>query len=681
MPAPLDPNAWRRTVTARLLIVTLVFGAWAAIIEGRLVYLQVYDHQHLKAEAEEQQSSHVTMTARRGNIVDRQGRLLAYSVDADSVYAVPSRIPSIPATLDKLCAALDCSVSEKELLRKRFGRQKSFAYVRRWVTPHQASTVMALDLPGVGLLKEPRRFYPNRELAAHVLGYVGIDRDKEGHEREKGLGGLELLYDNIVRGRDAALLVQADNKGRAFSRVGPQPVPGASLELTIDLYLQHIAERELKAGVEENRAAGGSVVVMDPNNGEILAMASYPTFNPNQYRLADGNHRRNRAVQDSYEPGSTFKMITAVAALEEGVVTPDTMIDTGDGTFQMPGRTVRDTHGHGTIPFSDVIALSSNIGSIKVGWKVGAERFVKYLARFGFGRTLSPDFKGSENGGIVWPLDTWTQYGALASVSMGYQINVTPLQMAAAASAIANGGEVIKPRVLRAVIEGGHRRLVPRDVVGRVASPGTIATLTTILEAVVDRGTAKTTQIAGFTSAGKTGTSKKVDPRTKHYTAEYNASFVGFVPSRKPALTILVWIDTPTAGKTYGGSVAGPVYQRIASEALQYLGVPSGDAPPATVLVKNRAETGMKVSGPIRPLTILPPAPGTGELALPDVRGLGAREALRVLARLGLTARVGGDGLVLEQDPPPGTVVEPGATCRLLLGRAPREASAGGENP
>jgi cell division protein FtsI (penicillin-binding protein 3) len=322
---------------------------------------------------------------------------------------------------------------------------------------------------------------------------------------------------------------------------------------------------------------------------------------------------------------------------------------------------VRDTHAHGTIPFHEAIAVSSNIAAIKTGVALGAERFGKYVKeRFGFGSRLSPDFSG-ENAGLLYDPSTWKPYEALASVAMGYQIAVTPLQMATAASAIANGGEFVQPRVLRAVIRGDRREIIPRKVMRRVASAETLRTLTGILEEVVESGTAKTTQIPGFTIAGKTGTSTKLvaDAAGKlHYSkSDLNASFVGFVPSRNPAMTILVWIDTPHGTARYGGTVAGPIFQRIAMQALRYLAVPPTVNPPTPVL--------------------MPPSESNRELVVPELRGLGGREALSVLTRMGLAPRLVGDGVVLEQAPPAGTPVEHGMSCRLILGRtASREPAA-----
>jgi cell division protein FtsI (penicillin-binding protein 3) len=683
MAQPLDPNAWRQTVGTRLLVVAAIFGLWAAAIEARLVVLQVAHHDFYVSEARSQQELIIEIPGRRGEIVDRHGAILAYSADAESVAVWPAELNSVSFTLDAVCRALGgCSAQEMTDLRPRLEKKRGMVWFRRAVPSEAARAVAALGIKGVRLIREPHRYYPKRELAASVLGYVGVD--------EQGLAGIEERYDkDFLRGRPGKVLVQQDNKKRPFSQVGDAPVPGKTLELTIDSGLQYIAERELRAGVLQERAPGGVVLILDPTTGEILAMASEPTFNPNDYRLYDKNTFRNRAVADTYEPGSTFKMITATAGLEEKVVTPETMIETGNGVLKMDGRAkpVRDTHAHGTIPFREVIALSSNIGAIQVGWKLGAERLSKCVNLYGFGTRLSPDFK-DESKGIVWPTSKWTHDGALASVAMGYQIGVTPLQMAAAASAIANGGELVKPRVLRAVIEGNRRSVVPRTVIRRVASPETFATLLPILEEVVESGTAKSTQIEGYTSAGKTGTSAKlvkVGNKSVYSNSEYNASFVGFVPSRKPALTILVWIDSPGAGRTYGGVVAGPIFQRIATQALTLLGIPRNVNPPAPLLVRRDGLNEVRVAGPVTPLTILAPpaAPkGDGGIVLPELRGSGGREALRVLARLGLSAQVSGDGVVLEQEPPAGTEVEPGAACRIRLGRTvPRDVRAGGERP
>ncbi len=660
-----EPNHWRGTIGRRTAVVIGAFLLWAVAIEGRLVHLQVIDHERMAAEAEEQQSRNVPLLAPRGDILDRHGDLLAYSVDLDTIGAAPREAGDPRKAVAKLCAALgDCTPDEVRTLVKRFNSGRGYVYVRRKVTPEEARRVRDLNLPWVVFHKEPRRFYPNLSLAAHVLGYVGLENN--------GLAGLESTYDQRVRGRDGLLVVMNDGQRRTFSStVVRPPVPGASLELTIDRYLQYIAERELRAGVAEHRARGGAVVIMAPHTGEILAIANSPSFNPNVFTKAGPDQWRNRAVQDIYEPGSTFKMVTASAALETGAFSPNDVIDTGNGVITLGSRRVTEYEGHryGALSLTDVMVKSSNVGAIKIGFGLGAERLGAFVKAFGFGTRLCPDFPG-ENAGMVWAPERWSQ-SSLMSVSMGYEIGVTPLQMAVAASTIANGGELIQPRVVRAVIEGNRRIPVRPKVVRRVISPRTAATLVEIMEAVVERGTAKAARIEGYTVAGKTGTAAKLVNR--YYSrSDYNASFVGFLPSRQPALTILVVIDTPRGGKGYaGGVVAAPIFQRIAEAAVRYLGLPPNvnPLPPLIVGVRPRP---VDVAGPATPLLIAPVAGplAEGQVRLPELRGLSGREAMQVLARLGIGARVNGDGVVVEQTPLPGTPVEPGTWCRLSLSRA-----------
>jgi cell division protein FtsI/penicillin-binding protein 2 len=672
MADPFDPDAWRQTTRVRLIVVGAVFALWSVTVLARLVDLQVRQHQSLSEEARRQQMRTIKVPARRGEILDRNGHVLAYSVDADSVIAEPTPLKDPEQVAAKICEALgDCGPGEQSILAARFGRPAGFMYVRRFISGEQARRVAdvqkTLKIAGLGLIKEPKRFYPNRELAAHLLGYVGID-DKG--LANKGLAGLEAAFDRQVRGRPGQAVVQLDSRQHVFNRVGDPPLPGATLELTIDEYLQYVAERELRAGVEENRAAGGSVVIMDPNSGEILAMANEPTFNPNTFGSVPDDQRRNRAVQDVYEPGSTFKIVTVSAALDENIMSPDDMVDTGNGSIALGSRVVKDTHAHGLISLTDVVALSSNVGAIKVGFRLGTDRLGRYVERFGFGTRLSPDFRG-ENAGIVWRPTDWTET-ALMSVSMGYQIGVTPLQMACAASAVANGGELVQPRLLRAVIEGNTRTLVPHKVIRRVMSRETAAEMTSMLEAVVERGTATVTKLPDYTVAGKTGTSNKLE-NGRYSPVDFNASFVGFVPSRRPAVTIIVVLDSPHGASHFGGVVSAPIFKRIADAALRYLAVtPTIDPLPPVLVTGPEATREIKVAGPALPLTILPgPGPSSGgQVVVPELRGLNGREALRVLARLGIGARVTGDGVVTEQDPLPGVALEPGAWCHLALGRA-----------
>jgi cell division protein FtsI (penicillin-binding protein 3) len=656
----------RVSVTAGLL------AFWVVGIEARLVYLQVIDKADLVKRAERQQMQTIPLTGKRGDIVDRRGRVLATSVDADTIYAVPSAIEDEAATVAKLCGALgDCTKSERQDLVERLKRQRNFAYIRRQVLPEEAARVKALGLDGIEFEKESRRYYPNNELASHLLGFVGLDN--------KGLGGIESAYDSQIRGKEGKILVHVDSRRHAFSRFERPPTTGSTLELTIDEYLQHIAERELHAGVVENRALSGTAIIMDPHTGEILAMANEPTFNPNEYRDFSEGDRRNRAVQDLYEPGSTFKVVTASAAIEEKVLPIDALIDTNPGSIKIGSRVVTEAshHNYQVLSFADVIVRSSNVGAIKIGFKIGTERLSDYVQRFGFGHQVSPDFP-AENAGIVWERTKWTD-SALASVSMGYQVGVTPLQMAAAISSVANGGQYTEPRVVRAAYRDNRRYEVKPKVLRRTISADTAASLTGIMEGVVDRGTAKGfAEIPGYTVAGKTGTANTLV--NGHYSTSTYASFVGFVPSRDPKITVLVMLDSPKgpAGH-FGGPVSGPIFKRIAEATLRYLGVAPTIDPAPPVLVARHDDDVVESEGPAQESPIVNVLVEAPEGTVPDVRGLSARDAMRRLAKAGLSAQMTGDGFVVTQDPAPGEPIENHRVCKVSLERVVLHAAAGAQ--
>jgi cell division protein FtsI (penicillin-binding protein 3) len=409
-------NTWRATVRTRLAIIAAIFALWGASVQARLAYLQLYRHDHYVARADLQWKRTVVLSALRGSIYDREGRVIATSADVDSVFAAPSEIDDPKQVAAKLCAILEeCRGSKEQLaqLEERLSKKRAFAWVKRHASPEEARAIDALDLDGVGMQKESRRFYPMRELLAPVLGYVGIDN--------RGLGGIELRFNDTIRGKDGKALIYTDARRRVFGRVDKPPTAGASLELTIDTSLQYAVERELARGVAEHRAEGGVAVVMDPWTGDVLAMASWPTFNPNAIAdVVNKEHTRNRAIADIYEPGSTFKTVTASAVIGEHVMTPETPIDCAPGYILIGSRRVNDTHRYGVLSFNDVIIKSSNVGAIKAGFRVGAEQLQRYVRRFGFGMRLMRDLPGEEPG-IVWGE---LSDSALASVSMGYQIGV-----------------------------------------------------------------------------------------------------------------------------------------------------------------------------------------------------------------------------------------------------------------
>ena len=656
-------HAWRQVVRSRLVVGGLVFALWGLGIEARLVYLQVISHDELTDRAAGQQRRSIDAHPKRGEILDRDGGVLAYSVDGDAIYAVPNQIDDVVDTVASVCEALECSIEMRADLEERFNRSSYFEYVQRQVPPDMARRVAELNLPGVGFLPENRRYYPNGKLAAHVVGYVGIDN--------QGLGGIESTYDTEITGRSGKILVQTDARGRAFSRLESFPTAGATLELTVDKYLQHVAERELATAVREHRADSGTVVVLSPLTGEVLAMANWPTFNPNAFAESTASSRRNRAIQDIYEPGSTFKLVTASAALEEGVAVRDDLFDVSAGFIRVGNSRVPDMSVHREpLSFDEVISKSSNVGAIMVGLRLGPERMSRYIRRFGFGQALARDLPG-QGRGIVNPPSALESERELASVSMGYAVSVTPLQMAAAANAVANGGELVEPRLVRAVIRNGIRAETPHRTIRRAISRETSAELTSIMELVVEKGTAKAAQVPGYRVAGKTGTSEKI-VKGRYSDTDHIASFVGFVPARRPEMTILVMIDTPRGGRYTGGAVAAPVFRRIAEAGLRHLAIPSttDPVPPLfeEVIPPTRvtpASARVRIPAVVEASTYANP----GHRLMPDLRGMSARRALATLRPLQVTPRIEGDGFVWRQDPAPGTAVDDGVTASLWMER------------
>lgn len=657
-------ESWRGALKQRVIVVVGFMALWAVALEARFINLQVFQHAFLLNEAENRQQRALVDKAKRGEIVDRNGQILAYSVDAATVFAVPSEIKNASETVDALCGVFrDCTAPERAQLVEKLSSKKAFAYVRRQISLDDAARIEALHLDGIGERPETKRYYPKKDLASHVLGFVNRD--------SAGLGGVELAYNSKIQGTDGKSLVQVDSRGRTVqSRVQQPSKAGATVELTIDQYIQYFAERELAAGIEKYNAKGGTAVVMDPLTGEILAEASYPTFNPNfPLQVASDDDRTNRAIQATYEPGSTFKIVTAAAAFEEGVFKVDDMIDTNPGRISIPGRSkpVTEAKGanHGVLSFEDVIIESSNVGAIKIGLRVGAERMERYIRRFGFGQMAGNELRGESRGQLA-SLSQLTE-SSLASMSMGYEVGVTPLQMVTAISAVANGGILYQPHVLRAVIQNGVRTPRQPTIVRRAINESTAATITTIMEGVVTHGTATLAKIDGYQVAGKTGTAAKV-VNGQYSKSDYNVSFAGFVPSRNPRLAILVVIDTPRNGSAYGGSVAAPIFKNIAEASLRQLGVPRSVNPVPPVLIASPATA---IDLPQVNVVVEPTVSEvSGQSLVPDVRGLSAREALKVLGRVGLTTRVTGNGVVAVQLPEAGSPLERGGVIALQLKRS-----------
>jgi cell division protein FtsI (penicillin-binding protein 3) len=657
---------WREGIKRRTIVVFSILALWATGVEARLVNLQIFQHTAMLEEALHEQEHTIHPVGIRGDIVDRYGAVLAYSVAASAITSAPKDVLFPEVTVAALCLALaDCTASDRADFFAMLSTSKDFGYLRRGesVTPAQADRIQRLKLKGIGLLPDTQRYYPNVELAAHVLGYVGRDN--------KGLGGIEHAYDEAIRGQPGTVRVQVDARNKRMeTRVDEAPTTGATVELALDQYLQYIAERELAAGVAAHHAEGGTVVIMDPATGEILAMANVPTFNPNAYEQVSAEVRRNRAVQDAYEPGSTFKIVTVSAALQEGVWALTDLIDTAPGYLQIGSRRIHDSEGHnnGVLSVEDVVVKSSNVGAGKIGLRIGAERLERYVQRFGFGKILLPDLPG-QSAGRVYSVAELTD-SALASLSIGYQISVTPLQMATAVSAVANGGILYEPHLVRALIRDGVRQLFAPNPIRQAITPETAATMTSILEDVVRRGTGTKAALDGYTVAGKTGTAQKLINHVYSETA-YNASFVGFVPSRHPALTIVVVVDTPHGGSYFGGDVAAPIFNRIAEAALRHLRVPPTAGSRSAVVVPAAAEPAPAprvAVEPVMPPILLTSAERAGP-RMPDLRGLTVREAVRAIDGLGLLMRVTGTGVVTSQTPQPGDSVQAGESTTLQMGR------------
>ncbi len=662
------PSA-ERQLRLRLTLLALGVGLWTLAIAGRLFHLQVAERDDFQRLAARQSERTLTIDPRRGAILDRAGRPLAVSVEAESIYAVPQDVSDPEGTAAALARVLLLEPREKRELVALLRRNRAFAWVRRKVDPATARAVRDLQLDGIGFLAESRRYYPKRELAAPLLGYVGLDNT--------GMGGLEYAFDGELRGRAAKVVVRTDARRRPVGQADRPSTEGRSLRLTIDETLQHLAERELRRSLAETHSVAGLAVMLEPHTGEVLALASEPGFNPNSFADYPGARRVNRAVADAYEPGSIFKIVTAAAGLQEKVVSPDEVIDCGNGALQVAGVTINDHAVYSQLSFRDVIAKSSDVGVARVAQRLGRQQFERYLRDFGFGQPTGIELPG-EARGLLRPVARWSEL-SLPTLAFGQEVAVTGIQMASAAAVVANGGYLMKPHVVAAVEERDGRvvRRSRPEAVRRVLEVGTTDTLIELMEGVVKTGTGRRAALSGYTVAGKTGTAQKALPRGGYSMEDHVASFVGIVPSRRPAFVLLVSLDTPRGQFNQGGDVAAPLFARIAEPALRHLGVPPEDPERVLRLPPRQPDGRLQASWPAAPapppLAVRPP----GEAALmPDLRGRSAREAAVWAARSGLVVELQGSGDVLEQRPAPGEPLEDGSSCVLTLGRRPRPATA-----
>lgn len=548
----------------RIVYVSALMAMAFLLMAARLFYIQVLKHDEFLTRAKAQYERFLLIEPQRGTIFDRNMKELAMSIEIDSLYLNPKEIEQPRETVKKLSKIVN---TDKSKLLKNIKENRNFVWVKRKIGPRQARRIKESDIEGTGFIKEHKRFYPKKSLAGHVIGFVGTDN--------KGLEGLEYFHDQSLRGESMQILIERDALGRdIYSDIDSKfPLIGYDLILTIDEVIQYIAEKELRRQIIETEAKGGMIIVMEPHSGEVLALAEFPSFNLNNFAEYDPDVWRNRAVTDGYEPGSTFKIIEAAAALEEGRAKREKLIFCENGKIEVGGVTIRDHEKYGWLTFEEVVKKSSNIGAIKISQGLGEKVFYDYIKRFGFGEKTGIDLPG-EVPGLVRPLKEWSRV-SVGAISIGQEILVTPVQLINAMSAIANGGILVKPRVLKAVsYRGSILKETEREEIRRVISHDTSREMVRILKGVVKEGTGNLAAVSGFSVAGKTGTAQKFDKKLKAYSEDkYLASFVGFVPAENPQLTILVIIDEPK-DIFWGGRVAAPVFSRVAGETLRYLRIP-----------------------------------------------------------------------------------------------------------
>jgi cell division protein FtsI (penicillin-binding protein 3) len=547
-------------VDRRLGLLFAAFVLLLSLIVVRAAWVQGVKGGGLSAEAQSQQVEEVVVPGSRGTIRDRGGRELAVSEDAATIYATPYQVADPEETAHKLAKMLD--LNENEVLRSLADRSSGFAYIARKVDLQKAQEIEKLKLPGIGTLPDSRRIYPQGDLAAQVIGTVGIDN--------QGLTGIEASEDELLHGTDGEREVVRDALGDELERntvEGAQT--GADLKLTIDANLQAETEKVLAGIGSTYQPEGATAIVMDPRSSEVLAMANWPTFDPSDPGDAAPNELANMATGFNYEPGSTFKAFTVAGALQEGLVTPSTPFELPP-TIQVADRVIGESHegvGYGTLSVADILKYSSNVGAVKIGLELGANKFDRWIRTFGFGEPTGVDFPGEERG-IVIPVDDYSG-STMGNLPIGQGLSVTPMQMAAAYSAIANGGVLRTPRLL--LSEDGDR--ISPDAGSRVISRKYSEELRNMLEGVLaPGGTASEVQVPGYTLAGKTGTAQKVVDGTYSDT-QFVASFVGFAPADDPQLLVAIVVDDPK-GDYYGGTVAAPAFGKIAKYALPYLGIP-----------------------------------------------------------------------------------------------------------
>jgi cell division protein FtsI (penicillin-binding protein 3) len=698
---------------------------WLVAICLRLVYLQIFSYGEFRHRADHQTQRSFDLSPKRGIIFDRAGRELAMSIQVDSAFAVPTEVPDLANTISLIARI---TRDDPRVILADCRARKTFCWVARKADVEVIERIKAMNLQGIHFQKEPKRFYPKRELAAQVLGYVGTD--------DQGLSGLERQFNGELQGKPGKLMISVDARKRWFARVEKQPEAGNSVVLTVDQNIQYIAERELETAMAQTRAIAGTVIVENPRTGEILALANRPTFNPNLRREITVEALKDRAVSDVFEPGSTFKMVTISAGLEEKITRPDEIFDCQMGSIVINGMRIRDSKAHGLLTVAGILAESSDVGAIKVALRLGDERLYKYIRAFGFGQQTGIELPG-ETRGLTKPVNRWSKV-SIGAISMGQEIGISPLQLMGLISTIANDGVWVAPRIVAGTVEPQN---TPQTIsfqpaeTRRVLSTLTAAQMREMLQGVVLHGTGRKAILEGYSSAGKTGTAQKVDPVTGAYSkTKYVASFAGFAPINNPQIAVAVILDS-AIGLHQGGQVSAPVFQRVTQQVLEYLHVPHDvELPPSRQVLLARRSAGdrdldesspdhlgasldvaeaavetptapppskpsaiaaqvvpaaLTQKEPAHPAAANPPLPIAGDssasklpvsgtvvldveeggIEMPSFLGKSMRSAIEAAQDAGLDLDAVGSGTAREQSPSPGTKVAVGARVVVKFGR------------
>jgi cell division protein FtsI (penicillin-binding protein 3) len=647
----------KKWLSLRITMVLCVFTLLFFVIILRAFQLQVIEKDSLTKLLKKQYIKYVKFSPKRGTIYDRKKKELAISIEVDSVYARPGDIKNKQETAKKLSSILKVSYRS---VKKKLASDNPFVWLERKISPSQVKEIKALNLEGIDFIEESKRFYPNKELASHCLGFAGLD--------SKGLEGIELEYDDYLKGSPGYLLVERDARGRDIYTQNIKKVTatkGHNVQLTIDKTIQYFVEKALDKGVKKHKAKAGIAIVMVPQTGEILSLAVRPTFNPNNFWDYSPPQWRNRAVTDVFEPGSTFKAFLVSSALEEKAFRPQDIFYCENGSYPLEDRVIHDVHKFGWLTLTKIIKFSSNIGACKIAENLGKETFYRYIRKFGFGSKTGIDLPGETSGLLTLPYK-WSKVH-LGTISFGQGLSISPIQLLTAFSSIANRGIMMKPYLVKSIFDdqGKIIKEFHPESRGRIIAQHSARQATSILKTVVEKGgTGENASIPGFEIAGKTGTAQKVDPRTKSYSDhKMTGSFIGFLPANDPKIAILIIVDEP-AGIPYGGTVAAPIFKEAAGNIIRYLNISPNNK--RMTIAKHRPDTrSYQEKATIKPAHFKQISLNQHNIlnTMPDFSGLSMRNALKMAGELDLIIEISGSGKATGQHPPPGNPIEYDQRC------------------